>query len=381
MKTTPKETTVAIVGLGLLGSSLALNLNLQNAQGSKQYHIIGISRQATLDTALEQNLIDEGFIYDDIFSWKNRVDLIIMCTPITHIMGFMNALAQDTTSFKEGAIITDVGSTKKELCELGLSLFPSTTPLFIGSHPMAGSEKTGIDAQESTLYENTYWILCPPSHAQPSDYHRLTDVVECLGSYIVTLNAEEHDKVMGSLSHSVQIISSALAHSFGEQKEVSLDSLQLAGRAFRDMTRIAASGYGMWESIYKTNREATVSALTTFQKSLTLFKQCLENETIDEPRLKELFSQGADVRSRVSNPGKGFSHGLCELIVTMKDQPGMIASIVTPLSTVDINIRDIELLKVREGVGGTLLLGFDTQKEAELAQEILSTNSIQSRMR
>lgn len=374
------ENTVIIVGLGLLGSSIALNLKLQNAK-TKCWNVIGISREATINKALDQDLIDAGYGYDQFSEWKSQADLIILCTPITHIMGFMRSMAEDNTPFKPGAIITDVGSTKKELCDLGSELYPNGSPLFIGSHPMAGSEKTGIDAQESTLYENSYWILCPPAHCAPEQYSLLSQMVESLGSHIVTLPADEHDKVMGRLSHSVQIISSALAHSFGAQEDVSQESIQLAGRAFRDMTRIAASGYDMWESIFKTNRTATLSAITGFQKSLEEFKDCLAQETISEEPLKKLFSQGADVRALVNVPGKGFSHGLCELIVTMEDQPGMIASIVTPLSEADINIRDIELLKVREGVGGTLLLGFDTQSEAMQAQKLLSGKNITSRMR
>ncbi|MGL1934082.1 MAG: prephenate dehydrogenase/arogenate dehydrogenase family protein [Fibrobacterales bacterium] len=382
MKNGSSEKTIVIVGLGLLGSSIALNLKHQNSKSSF-YKVIGISRDVTIAKATDQKLIDEGYTYDQLSEWKSKADLIILCTPITHIMNFMKTLAEDSTPFKSGAIITDVGSTKKELCELGQKLYPksSNSALFIGSHPMAGSEKTGIDAQESTLYENSYWILCPPSATDPSEYSLLTTIVEALGSHIVTINAAEHDAVMGRLSHSVQIISSALAHSFGNQTAVSQDSLQLAGRAFRDMTRIAASGYSMWESIFKTNRTETVAALEGFQQSLADFKACLESDEIDKSKLESLFSLGADVRSHVSNPGKGFSHGLCELIVTMEDQPGMIASIVTPLSSAGINIRDIELLKVREGVGGTLLLGFDTQNEATEAQELLLGKNITSRLR
>ena len=365
---------VVIVGLGLLGSSIALNLK----KNKERFQVFGVSSLRTTIAAENQNLVDKTFVYDN-FQWASSADVVILCTPIKHILSFLEKLSKQP-GLKPNLILSDVGSTKQQICDVGQKLFPQTqglSPIFVGGHPMAGSEKSGIDAQEATLFENTFWLVTPPEGIEVSRFENLSAIVECCGAREVILKIEDHDKIVAKLSHSPQIISSALAASIFEQKDMDLKNLELAGRGFRDMTRIAASSFPMWESIFDTNRKETILAIEQFQATLERFKKGLEK--LDSPLegdFQDTFENGAELRSKVSTPGKGFSEGLFEMIVSLEDRPGMISQLVVPLSEENINIRDIELLKVREGVQGTLLLAFSTESEAQRAKSILEACDI-----
>jgi prephenate dehydrogenase len=159
---------------------------------------------------------------------------------------------------------------------------------------------------------------------------------------------------------------------------VAKNHLHLAGRGFRDMTRIAGSSWGMWKDILETNKKNVANALGTYAEKALEVKRELVSAQLNE--LEENFSQGNKTRHHLET-GKNYAYPLYEVIAHIPDEPGSILKALAPLAEKNVNIRDIELMKVREGIGGTLLLAFKAESDANKAIEVLEGEGIRARKR
>ncbi len=378
MNTAPIQTpfsTITLVGLGLLGASLAEVIRKR----FPTTRILGVSSSTTLVKAQEFDLADEIFTYEDIDLAVSRANLILLCTPIAHIQETLKRWAITKPNFLDHAIVTDVGSTKGEICALAETVFPASSSqeaCFIGSHPMAGSEKTGIEARDAHLFENASWVICPHPSTHKDTVSRLLHFVEILGARPSIMQANEHDRIAAHVSHLPQIISTALASFIGEQNTVVENCLQIAGGGFRDMTRIAASSYAMWEPILATNQKEILSVLRKYREHLGQLETAM-----GQPQFKTYFQAGNALRSRLTVQKKGFSTTLTEILVDLQDAPGMLLRILKPLAEQGLNVLDVEILKVREGEEGTLMLAFKTLEQAKQAIASLNQNSFLARLR
>lgn len=366
--------TITFVGFGLLASSLAAALR----QGKHETRIRAVSGPDTLAKAKQLGLADETFRYDQVAEYLLGSDLVLLCGPISHILETMDAFSQVHIPEGQTILLSDIGSTKAQICQRGFQLPDSFR--FVGGHPMAGSEKRSVDHHDASLFENAYWILCPSEQTPPESYHLLQELIDVVGAHSVTLPPAEHDMVMARLSHVPQLVSTALASGLSP-RILARNQQHLAGRGFRDMTRIAASAWPMWRDILVTNQSEILTGIQEMQSSLAIIEKQLSELPASKSEMQETFTKGNEVRASLSNAGKGFSHSLHEVFVHLDDQPGMILKVVQPLSIANINILDIELAKVREGVGGTLLLGFKTHESAMLALDILHANGFEARLR
>lgn len=368
------KATITFVGFGLLASSLAAALR----QGTHAVTIRAVSSPATLSKALEFGLADETFSYEQHAEYLPGSDLVLLCGPISHILQSLETFCQTSLAASTPILISDIGSTKARICEAGARL-PAAFQ-FVGGHPMAGSEKRSVEHHDASLFENAYWILCPPEDVVPESYALLNELITTVGAHSVVLPPAEHDMVMARLSHVPQLVSTALAAGLSPHI-LARNQQHLAGRGFRDMTRIAASPWPMWRDILETNQGEVLAGISEMQVSLETLRLNLAGLPASRQSMQDSFTRGADVRASLSNAGKGFSHSLHEVFVHLADQPGMILKVVEPLSTAGINILDIELAKVREGVGGTLLLGFKTHEFALQALDILTAHGFTARLR
>ena len=196
----------------------------------------------------------------------------------------------------------------------------------------------------------------------------------------VVFPPEHHDRTMAWVSHMPQMLSSTLAASLPERL-LKHNYQHYAGRAFRDMTRIAASGWGMWHDIAVTNREETVRALKEVRDGLDKTIEAMNSlDVVKDGRpaaddksgaLENIFKAGNEGRASLFAPGRNAAEAFFEVTVPLKDKPGALLSVMQPLAEEGINIRDIELMKVRENVAGTLLLAFKTENEASRAVKLL----------
>ncbi len=368
---TQKKPVIAIVGLGLLGASICETLRTRLFP----VYIIGISSPNSTKTALEQGLIDESLTYDEISLVKLRVDLVFLCTPIKHIFSMVEKLSESKTPWKEGAIVTDVGSTKSEICQFAWDKLGEQ--VFIGGHPMAGSEKNGIEARDATLFESALWLLTPsPKQTFVLAESLLFQVINALGSTIHLCDIDDHDEWLAAVSHLPQLLSTQLSVSTFKHFP---QAISVAGPGYRDMSRLALSSYPMWQSILETNADKIHYALEKYIDELESLQKSLKTKNWNQ--VESSFETAYHGRQNLNIPQEGWSNSLIDVIVTVKDQTGMISTIVVPLSDAKLDIRDIQLLKIREGMGGTLRLSFSSIQQAKQAVKLLETLSIQAKLR
>ena len=380
---------IALVGFGLLAGSIASALK----QAKLNTVIRAVSSPATLERARELELADEFFEYAQVEEWSRDCDLILLCGPILHILKTIDALAhvswvkelngaagKDCAAKLNGAtcLVSDIGSTKVEICKAGVKL---PAPFrFVGSHPMAGSEKRTCEFNDPAIFENAYWFVCPPEGTAENVYAPLLDLVKFLGASAVVFPPEHHDRTMAWVSHMPQMLSSTLAASIPDRL-LSHNYQHYAGRAFRDMTRIAASGWAMWHDIAVTNRDETVRALTEVRDGVNATIEAMQKLDVvkdgkpadgdKSDSLEGIFKAGNAGRASLFAPGRNAAAAFFEVTVPLKDKPGALLSVLQPLAEEGLNIRDIELMKVRENVAGTLLIAFKTEDEAARAVKLL----------
>jgi len=362
--------TIVLYSVGLLGGSIGLALRNSGFKG----RIIGLSSPEKLQVALKLGCIDEGFPYEKLDETVSRTDLLILCSPISVIMETIQKLA--SMPLPKGLVITDVGSTKKNICEIAAEKLPKQVH-FIGGHPMAGSEKSGPSAADPYLFQNAIHVLTPPGGTPAEIDLEIARFFEhYLGSRALFLDHDRHDRIVAAVSHLPHLLAVSLVNAAQEAENSIPGTLDLAAGGFRDMTRIAGASYDLWHDILSTNKNALLPLIDGMIGRLNEVKQRLRNDS-----LRELFEGSQKTRSRIPINAKGFIRELSEVLVVVKDQPGIIARIATSLAAENININDIEVLKVREGEGGTIRLAFDSAAVAGKAVAILQKAGFQARER
>ena len=360
----PKHIT--IYSVGLLGGSLALALKSSGYKGK----IVGLSSPRNLDAAFELSAIDEGGSYDDLGQVVQETDLLFLCSPITAIISTLKKLKD--FRLPKGLIITDIGSTKREVVEAAISLPEQVS--FIGGHPLAGSEKSGAEHSDPYLFQNAVYVLTPKGEEADEQEKALASfLARFLGCRNLFLAPDEHDRIAGAVSHLPQLLSVALANVAHDCEEKTPGTLQLAAGGFRDMTRIAASPFGMWRDILATNSDTVSKLLQDCIDSLQKMKSQLAGDG-----LANHFTRAAKTRSRAPLGGKGFLKKLHDILIVANDEPGVIASISASLHEASINIKDIEVLKVREGEGASIRMAFECRKEAEKAAKLIKELGFQA---
>jgi prephenate dehydrogenase len=364
--------TLAVVGLGLLGASLA-EATRKRYPG---WRITGVSAPGTVKEALEHKVIDAGFGYEEIRPALSDADYAFLCLPIDRILDLLAQWEAEPLALKPGAVVSDVGSTKSEICAAGRRAFAaSPAGTFIGSHPMAGSEKTGLKARDAHLFENAAWIVSPDKEAPEAATKNLEDFLHGLGARVLRLAPARHDAVVAQASHLPQLLATALGAFIAGSDGVD-DILQVAGGGLRDMTRLAASSFPVWEPILRTNRRNLEQVLPAFRRELEILE-----EDLVEDGAERFFTEANALRGRFGAPRKGFSSPTTEILVDVQDKPGALLRILSPLAEAGLNVLDLEILKVREGEEGVLMMGFHAPEEAKKAIELLAASGHQARLR
>jgi prephenate dehydrogenase len=280
--------TVAIVGVGLIGGSIGLALR----ERKLARRVIGIGRRkASLDKALARGCVTE--ITTRIADGVKQAGLIVVCSPVELIA---EHVAQAGRHCPEGSLLTDAGSTKAELvvkAETALAdRFPMHMP-FVGSHPLAGSEKNGPEAASADLFTGRVVVV---TETEVSD-HDVVDTIEqfwqSLGARVVRMSPEDHDAALARTSHLPHLIASALAAA------TPTELLPLTATGWQDSTRIAGGDVELWRQIFLANRSPTLKALADFETVLSRFRAALE--AADGSVLAELLAEGKRRRDAVGS--------------------------------------------------------------------------------
>ncbi len=359
---------IVIVGVGLIGGSLGLAVRRKHPDTV----VCGVSSRGAVNAALEMDAITEGCGYEEIGDAVTDADLVVLCTPIHRIKGLMTVIAP---SVPPGAVVTDVGSTKRAVTSHAAEVLPGGV-YFIGGHPMTGSEKSGVWASDPFLFQNAIYVLCPVNGVPDAAMNTFSDFVHSLGARVVVMNADQHDRIAAAVSHLPQMIAITLVNMVGQLSSDQLPYLHLAAGGFKDMTRIASSPFSMWDDICRTNDDAIREMIDVFIRNLEDVR-----DRVGSAGLGYDFEVANVTRATIPKDTKGFVSTLSEVLVVVEDKPGIIAGIATKLADADINIKDIEVLKVREGEGGTIRLAFDQVEEANEAVSLLKTIGFSARVR
>jgi len=278
---------VAIIGVGLLGASLGMAIRNKKIADE----VMGIGRNmSTLEKALQKGAIDS--FSTELFPSVCNADFIILCTPVQSAITILQSIAPNISP--EKTIITDVCSTKVEICKKAQSLWQKDSP-FIGSHPLAGSEKFGPEHAKIDFYENTICLLEKGINTRAEVKKTVWNFWTLLGTKVIEVDMVEHDFFMAYTSHLPHIIASALAQVTGETKAPNY----FIGGGFRDTTRIAESRPEIWKDIILTNQKNILSGIEDIQKKLDEFKLSLQKN--DANQMMDFFKHGSESRQRLFN--------------------------------------------------------------------------------
>jgi prephenate dehydrogenase len=242
----------------------------------------------------------------------------------------------------------------------------------IGGHPMAGSEMKGILGADRYLFENAVYVLTPSSNTPADILDNLIEIMKSTGARIKIMKAAQHDELVATVSHIPHITAVSLVNLTRGNNE----SLVLAAGGFRDTTRIASSGSGIWEDILISNRDQLLTKLDELIIGLEKFKEALNQG--DRDSIRDMLEQARDIRDKIPGISKGLLPGFSDIVCIVPDKPGMIGQIGAVLGEYGINIVDIEILRAREGDGGTMRLGVPLAEDALRAVKVLESMNIKA---
>lgn len=284
---------ITVIGTGLIGGSFALAAKKAGFRGK----IVGCDRKPVLARAKKLRAVDLA-IADPIQACQES-DLIVLATPVGGIIELIEKLAPH---LPPETLLTDVGSTKSEIARVAQRAFGAdVAQRFIGGHPMAGKENSGIEFADAKLFNGAVWFLTLDSNQSPKQ-HRIaafSSLVKKVGAKIIALDPAEHDRLCAWISHVPQMVSTALAAALVEEYGPKAALLEAGGRALREMTRIAASPYSMWRDIALTNKQQIAYALSKVEQELAHIR-----ENLDTRQLEEEFERAHQLKNAIPRNNK-----------------------------------------------------------------------------
>ncbi len=361
---------VTIIGVGLIGGSFGMAIKKDGLAN----RVIGVDVvPGNLDLAVELQAIDQGYV--EFNDEASQADLVILAAPITTNEAILRIIK---SRLQPGTVVTDVGSTKADFVYASEQILGDDC-YFVGGHPMAGSETAGVKGADPYLFENAIYVLTPTTHTDDQTLERVKHLTNAVGSRVMVMDPHEHDLLVAAVSHLPHLIASTLVNAVATIEEQHPLALLLAAGGFRDTTRIASGNPVLWKDICFSNKEQLLKMVGVFQESLQTFKNQLQNK--QELDFENNLALAKDVRSKIPAKLKGYWPFLDEIIVMIPDKPGTIGQVAIILGEQGVNIDDIEILKVREGEGGSLRLGFASLGAAEQAIRILGDHGLMARAR
>lgn len=351
---------ITILGVGLIGGSLALCF-----RGKPELQVVGYSpNEASIKKYIERGVVDEATT--DLAEAVHDADYIFVCSPVGMLDEMLTQLR--ALPLKRGCVVTDVGSTKSSVAKCARQLRWEEQH-FIGGHPMAGSERSGVEAASMLLFENAFYVLTPEEDVDEDAYQRLVNLLQYTRAQLIRMNPEEHDRVVGAISHLPHIVATALVNQIKHYNEANDLHVVLAAGGFRDITRIASSDPTIWSDILINNREIMLNLLRDWKSSVEEWIHVLDQKDADY--IKRSFSSSSEFRSKMPERRKGAIQALYDLYVDVPDHPGIIGKITTELGNHHVNLSNIQIIESREDVPGVLRLSFRDQKHSDSANVLL----------
>ncbi len=284
---------VTIIGLGLIGSSIARAVRETMPTVRQTGHDADPEVRATVDRL---DIVDD--MADTIGASVTDADLVILCVPV----GAMGAVAREMAAdLPADAIVSDVGSCKAEVAKALTEALPGA--IIIPAHPVAGTEQSGPEAGFASLFHGRWCIVTPPDGADPAAVERVTEFWRRLGSQIETMAPEHHDRVLAVTSHLPHLIAYTIVGTANDLAEVTQSEvIKFSAGGFRDFTRIAASDPTMWRDVFLTNKEAVLEMLQRFSEDLSQLQRAIRWG--DGDALFDRFTQTRAIRRGIVEQGQ-----------------------------------------------------------------------------
>ena len=258
---------ITIIGPGLLGTSLGMAIK---AKGLAREINVWARRPEVREACRRTDWCDAD--HSEIHEAVKESDLIIVCTPVRHIKAVLAKIAKVASS---GCLVTDVGSVKGEICQTADEVFTTYDATFVGSHPMAGSEKAGMDNASPDLFDERPCFVTSGKDISVESLELVSNFWKKLGMMVTVATPKEHDEIVAHLSHLPHAAASALCHLLASKSSA---WKKLAGQGLRDTTRIASGNPRLWEEIFHLNREALLLALESFEDTCRLLREAIRTE-------------------------------------------------------------------------------------------------------
>lgn len=356
------EGRILIIGLGLIGGSLAMCIK----KAHEDCRIIGFDVRAE-DSKLAKTL---GIIDDFCIQYEaeaQQADLIIIATPVMESEKIIKTLA--SLPLKQGAIVTDTGSTKGKITISAADLLQKGIT-FIGGHPMAGSHKSGITAAKEILFENAFYLLTPDEQISSEKVELLKEWLRGTNAKFIEISPVHHDYITGMVSHFPHLIAASLVHQAEKLSETQTLIPRLAAGGFRDITRIASSSPEMWRDILLHNRDHLLDLLNDWEKEMEIVKQMIAEENGEG--IFGYFNGAKKFRDGLPAREKGAIPAFYDLYVDVPDYPGVISEITGFLAMENISITNIRIIETREEIYGVLVISFQTDEDRQKAASCIA---------
>ena len=353
--------TLVVAGVGLIGGSIGLGAR----QRFLAERVVGLDPDPTvLEAALGMGVIDEAQLSPG--PWLAEAELVVLASPARTLVENARTLEPHLSTH---TVVTDVGGVKQEVVAALGHL------RFVGGHPMAGSEKIGVVHADASLLENAVWVLTPTPDTDTGALETTRRFVEHLGAHPIEIDPARHDRLVAAVSHTPYLTALALMHLVANSED--RDKLMLlAAGGFRDLTRVASGSPRMSRDMVVGNKAAVKEALGGLRRELERLEGLL-----DDPE-GLLAEAEAAKRSRDSIPivRRSLIPARFEVVIAVPDRPGELARITKALGDAEVNIKDIEVLSIREA-GGAIRLVFASDDELETATRALTAAGYEARRR
>ncbi|RDI94816.1 prephenate dehydrogenase/arogenate dehydrogenase family protein [Meiothermus sp. QL-1] len=349
----PLFTKVGIFGIGLLGGSVALGLRERFL--AEEVHAYDPDPKA-LEDALALQVVDR--VHPSPGAWIEELELGVLAAPVGVLVEEGRRLARYSSP---STLWMDVGSVKGPVVEA----LTGVLPRFVGTHPMAGSEKAGVEAAHAGLLQNAVWVLTPNGKTDPEALAQVRGLVESLGAYPLEISPALHDRLVARVSHLPYLLAVGLNRLVAQDPHQEL-LMFLAAGGFRDLTRVASGSPRMSRDMVVANKAALKEAVEDLRAVMLELERLLE-----EPEaLLEVAQAAKRTRDALPIVKRSLLPMMHELVVQVPDRPGQIARVSTALGQAGINIKNFEVLAIRDE-GGAIRMGFATPEEREQARKIL----------
>jgi prephenate dehydrogenase len=350
---------IAFIGFGLIGGSIARAIRKYKPE-SKIYAYANNTSQ--LLKGKSDGVID--IILKEIDDSLTECDIIFLCAPVEFNEEY---LAKIKPFIRKDSIITDVGSTKSSIHNLAKEL--DLDDIFIGGHPMAGSEKTGYEASDALLLENAYYMITPSSKTCNKKLEALKSIIEMIKSIPFIIDYQKHDKVVATVSHLPHILAATLVNLVKDNDYEDEVMKRVAAGGFKDITRIASASPIMWEQICIVNAEPIDAMLLKYIDMLKeVHSQLTSRSGI---YINNMFEKSGEYRNSFDSNSRGVLISKHDISVHIQDKPGAISIISAILAANSISIKNIGINHNREKGEGALNISFYDADSCEMASKLL----------